>query len=152
MYFCQCYKENMRPPCRPKDQSNQGKSSIARSCLTSCHTQGTRTRKAARVSPVKAICPGVRCARRPHIHTSALYCSFHCGHGKSQCGTEWEEVVARAVGPARPAMLGISLLTHTDLHMEVNTHNPDLRRDQGGSSVSTAVLTTPQWPRHHFQL
>lgn len=101
--------------------------------------------------------PGLRCARRPHIHTSALYCSFHCGHGKSQCGTEGGGNGGQELWALQgPAMLGISLLTHTDLHMDINTHNLDLQRHpigvEGGELSELCCPEKPTMPQQPFKL
>lgn len=120
-------------------------------CLTSCRTHGAWIRKAARALPIKSICPGLSwpslCLQTTHPHISSLLflplwswkeSMWHRGGGNG--GQELWALQG-------PAMLGISLLTHTDLHMDVNTDNLDLRRDQaGGSSASSAVLKTQNAP------
>lgn len=80
-------------------------------------------------------------------HTSALYCSFHCGHGKSQCGTEGGGKGSQELWALQgPAVLGIALLTHTDLYMDVNTHTTWIYHAIRGEHSSSAVLKTPQCP------
>lgn len=90
--------------------------------LHTCTHMCTKLSRSHQLSQSVLDCPGLRWTGRPHIHTSALYCSFHCGNGKSQCGTEGEEMVAKACGPCEgPCMVGISLLTHTLTHVHYCT-------------------------------
>lgn len=99
----------------------------------------TPTYKASRSAPDR---PGLHCARRPHIHPSALYCSFHCGNGKSQCGTEGGGNGGQDPRALQgPATVGITLLTHTFTHGRYHTQ-PGFTARSGGSPASAAVLKT----------
>lgn len=65
--FLRMFQQKHEAAVLPKSQVKSGKMQNLRKvaqqappllCLTSCHTHGTRIRKAARASPVKSICPG----------------------------------------------------------------------------------------------
>lgn len=106
-------------------------------CLTSCHTHGTWI-------PSVLDRPGLRCARRPHIHTSALYCSFHCGHGKSQCGTEGEEMVAKSCGPCKALPCLASPCLHTQICTWTLTHTTWINRAIRGELSQLRCPESPQ--------
>lgn len=63
-----------------------------------------------------------------------------------------EEMVAKSCGPCKapPCLASLYSHTHTDLHVDINTHNLDLQRHPirvgGWSSASSAVLKNPQCP------
>lgn len=90
--------------------------------------------------------PGLRCAHRPHIHTSALYCSFHCGHGKSQCGTEGEEMVAKSCGPCKAPPCLASLYLHTQICTWTLTHTTWIYGAIEGELSELCCPENPQCP------
>lgn len=137
MHLCECYKEEVLR--RPTARSNPGKRETSEKqhskrllpCVWRAITHmDTDIQSCPSLVPDRS---GLCCARRPHIHPSALYCSFHCGNGKSQCGTE-----GGGNGGQDPralqglAMVGIPLLTHTFTHGHYHTQPGFIARSKGG--------------------